>query len=301
MITARQLCIVYAIYSLAVKVISLPSLLYSAAGNLAWLAAAAAAAVEVLLVFIATLFLPKAARKGGTAPAKTDTPSAKTGGTNAVPVKIAYAVFIPVLLLELLVAVKNISAEIPYAIFILTLVFTAIFFAARPPQAFFRACEILWLFVLLAFVIAIIPTIYGIQADFSTLIDGDTASVLPAVTGSLLYFESAIFVFIFAAETADRKHLRKKIITTSALCAVFFTAFTAFFVLLFGPLAAEKTNALADLTLRSKYITDTGAFDWYISSSVLTMLILRFGVIICAVTVCVKKIFGIKAKSEAAK
>ena len=56
-INLRQLCIGYFIYSIGIKVLTLPSALAAGAGNWAWVSAILGVGFECLLVLAATLLL----------------------------------------------------------------------------------------------------------------------------------------------------------------------------------------------------------------------------------------------------
>jgi hypothetical protein len=265
-ISIRQLCIFYIIYSLSIKVLVLPSILSP-------VSAAIGAGFEILSV-AATAWLVKKLN------------------SRKIAAKIVFAAAGLILIIELFLAVQTTKLlvteslrDLPGILFYLPLIIAGLFFAKAPVRAFFRAGEILWWFILIAFIIAIIPTIYSIDLQKITNLSNDV------FVPNLLYFDGALFILIFASES--EKYTPRKVITASLLCGVFFVAFTVLFAILFETLAAEKTLALIDITMASKHITDTGAFDFYIAGSSLTMLIMRAGVTVCAIAVCIKKIFNV--------
>ena len=61
------------------------------------------------------------------------------------------------------------------------------------------------------------------------------------------------------------------------------------FVLLFGNLGRHQTMGLVDMTTASEFITHTGSLDWLIATSILSALILRFGIQLVAVVTLIKR------------
>ena len=286
-INTRQLCIFYAIYSLSIKILALPSILAAGAANFAWAAALIGIAFEILTVMLATWLL------------RIDTKS--------VFAKILYCLFVPILLLELWLTgtvthglvYENLFADLPLIVFIATLAVIGAFFIYRPMRAFFRSGEILWLFILIGIIMAVIPTVYDLDKDFAVLVSGSGSGIVKTAAFNVLYFQTAIFVFIFGASSERNSKDIMKINLTAVFTGLFFAAFVALFIVLFGPLAVNKTTAIIDMTTASKHITDSGAFDWYIASAALTMLVLRLGAEVAAVVICVKKIFNLRKKAVA--
>lgn len=277
-INLRQLCLGYFLYSISLKIMALPSLLATGAGNLAWLVALLGSVLEVVLVFIATRLIKHLDQRGKF-------------------FRTLCFVFIPIIAAQVWLtcrqvyrmAYTDLSTDLSLFIFILTLILLGSFFITRQPRSFFRTAEIIWLLFALALVIAVVPPLYKLQPDWGSLVQGDYTRLLPTLGGNLLFFESAIFVFIFGAETKKTDRELRRINLTAILCSIGYVVFTVLLVILFGPLLPLKPNAIVDITTSSQFITDSGALDWLIVIATLAALVLRFGLQLVAVATLCKR------------
>lgn len=280
-INLRQLCICYFLYSISWKIMTLPSTLAHGSGNLAWLVALIGSVIEVALVFVATRLLKHLNNRG-------------------TLLRTLCFLFIPLIMVEVWLtcsqiyqmAYTDLSTDLSLFIFILTLALLGLFFITRQPRSFFRTGEIIWLFFALGLIIAMVPPLYQIKVDWGTLVQGDYTRLVPTVFSHLLFFESAVFVFIFGAETQKTDRELRRINLTAILCGVGYVVFTMLLVLLFGPLLSHKTNAIVDITTAAQFITNSGALDWLIAIATLSALVLRFGMQLVAIVTLLRRGLG---------
>lgn len=277
-INMRQLCTGYFLYSIGIKVLSLPSALAQTAGNWAWLSALLGVVFEIVLVMLASLILKHCAPQ-------------KTG------FRILCWIIIPLIIAEIVItsieiyhlAYTNLFTDLGITIMIITLVALGLFFLTRQPRAVFRAGEVLRLFFILGLILAIVPTFYNLQVNWQDLIHGKPSQVLTGATTHILFFETATFVLVFGSETKKSNRDLFKINLTAILCGIGYLALMVLFVLLFGSLTRHQTMGLVDMTTASEFITHTGSLDWLIATSILATLILRFGLQLVAVVTCIKR------------
>lgn len=277
-INLRQLCIGYFLYSTCIKVLTLPSALASSAGNWAWLSAIIGVIFELLLVVLSSLILKF------------------TDNQNKFFRTICW-LSLPIVIFEIAVTAKQIYhlaytdlfTDLGITILVITLVALGLFFLTRKPRAMFRAGEILRLFFALGLILAIIPTLYNLQIDWRDLVRGDNTHIISATALNLCFFESATFVLAFGSETRKTNRDLLKINLTALLCGIGFMAFMILFVFLFGSLSQYQIMGLVDMTTAAQFITNNGSLDWLIATSILSALVLRFGIQLVAVVTLIKR------------
>lgn len=277
-INLRQLCIGYFLYSISIKILTLPSALAQGAGGWAWLSAGLGVAFEIATVALATLIL-------------------KFTDSRKPFFRGLCFVLVPCIIAELWVnclqiyhlAYTDLFTNLSMLIFIITLLLLAGFFLTRQPRAVFRAGEIVWLLFAFGLVLAIAPTLYNLRADWSQLVVGDWRSVFATAGGHLLFFESASFVLVFGSETKKTGDELRKINWTALACGLGYFAMIILFIILFGTMAVHKTMGLVEFTSASQFLTTTGSLDWLITIAVLSVLVLRFGVQLVAIVTLIKR------------
>lgn len=277
-ISLRQLCIGYFLYSISLKVLTLPSSLAHGTSNWAWLSALLGVIFELALVLSASLILKF------------------TNNCNRV-FRILCWLLIPVVIYETIVtatqvfqlAYTDLFTNLGITVFVITLIGLGLFFLTRQPRAVFRAGEILWLFFAFGLILAIIPTLYHIQVNWRDLIQGDGNQIFSTTLIHLGFFETATFVLAFGSETrkTDRDLVRLNL--TALVCGIGYCLFMILFVLLFGTLSRHQTMGLVDMTTAAQFITNTGSMDWLIATAILAALVLRFGVQLVAIVTLVKR------------
>ena len=277
-INLRQLCTGYFLYSIGIKVLTLPSALANTAGNWFWLSALLGVAFEIGLVILASLILKF-----------------------CDPQKFFFRglcwAIIPLLVGEIIVnatqvyqlAYTNLFTDLGITVLIITLIALGLFFLTRKPRAVFRAGEVLRLFFVLGLILAIIPTLYRLQVDWQDLIAGKPNQVLPATATHLFFFESATFVLAFGSETRKTNRDLVRLNLTSLICGIGYVLFSILFVLLFSNLSKHQSMGLVDMTTASQFITHTGSLDWLIAMAILATLILRFGMQLVAIVTLIKR------------
>lgn len=277
-INLRQLCTGYFLYSIGIKVLTLPSALAQTAGNWAWASALIGVIFECILVLIASLILSKCDKQSKF-------------------FRILCWLFVPLIIVEIMVtsveiyhlAYTSLFTSLGITVLVITLIALGLFFLTRQPRALFRAGEILKLFFALGLILAIIPTLYNIKIDWQELVQGNSQQILPATGIHLLFFETATFVIAFGSETRKSKSEICRLNLTALLCGIGYFVFMVLFILLFGNLTQHQTMGLVDMTTASQFITHTGSLDWLISTSILATIILRFGMQLVAVVTLVKR------------
>ena len=277
-INLRQLCTAYFLYSISIKVLTLPSALANTAGNWAWLSALIGVSCEIALVILASLILK-----------------------HCNPQKSFFRVLcwlvLPLLVAEIAVtsieiyhlAYTNLFTDLGITIMVITLIALGLFFLTRQPRAVFRAGEVLRLFFVLGLILAIIPTFYNLKVNWQDLVHGDASQIIAGTGTHLLFFESATFVLAFGSETKKSNRDLFKLNLTAVLCGIGYLALMVLFVLLFGSLTRHQTMGLVDMTTASQFITHTGSLDWLIATAILATLILRFGIQLVAVVTLIKR------------
>ena len=277
-INIRQLCTAYFLYSIGIKVLTLPSSLANTAGNWAWVSALIGVTLEIVLVLLASLIL-------------------KRCDPQKIFFRILCWVVLPLLVTEIAVttiqiyhlAYTNLFTDLGITIMVITLIALGLFFLTRQPRAVFRAGEVLRLFFVLGLILAIVPTFYNLQVNWQDLIHGDASQIVAGTATHLLFFESATFVLAFGCETKRSNGDLFKLNLTAILCGIGYFALMILFVLLFGSLTRHQTMGLVDITTASQFITHTGSLDWLIATSILATLILRFGIQLVAVVTLIKR------------
>lgn len=277
-INLRQLCTGYFLYSIGIKVLSLPSLLAQNAGGWSWLSALLGVFFEIVLVFIACFIL-------------------KRHDKQSKFLRVLCWLLVPLTIVEIGVttveiyhlAYTNLFTTLGITVLVITLIALGLFFITRQPRALFRAGEILKLFFILGLILAIIPTLYNIKINWQDLVHGDLRQILPATGMNLLFFESATFVIAFGSETRKSDHELRRLNLTALLCGIGYFIFIVLFVLIFGNLSQHQTMGLVDMTTATQFITSSGSLDWLIAMSILATIILRFGMQLVAVVTLIKR------------
>lgn len=277
-INLRQLCTGYFLYSTCIKVLTLPAELANTAGNWAWVSAILGVIFELVVVLLASLIL-------------------KFTNNQSYVFRVVCWLLIPVIIAEIAVtaiqiyhlAYTDLFTNLGITIFVITLLALGLFFITRQPRAMFRTGEILRLFFILGLVLAIIPTLYNLKVNWHDLVSGDNSQIIPATFSHLLFFESATFVLAFGSETHKTSQELCRINLTALICGIGYIALMILFVLLFGGLGRHQTMGLIDLTTAAQFITNSGSLDWLIATSILSALILRFGVQLVAMVTLIKK------------
>ena len=277
-INMRQLCTGYFLYSISIKVLSLPSALANTAGNWAWVSALLGILFEITLVGIASIILNRC-------------------NPNKTFFRILCWLILPLLIAETVIttvqvyqlAYTNLFTDLGITIMVITLIALGLFFLTRQPRAIFRAGEVLRILFILGLILAIIPTIYNLKFNWQDLVHGDASGIINSTTTHLLFFESATFVLAFGSETHKTNRDLFKLNLTAIVCGVGYFALMVLFILLFGSLTRHQTMGLVDITTASRFITHTGSLDWLIATSILATLILRFGMQLVAVVTLIKR------------
>ena len=277
-INLRQLCIGYFLYSISIKVLTLPSALANGAGNWAWVSAILGIIFELCLVVIASLILKF------TEPRKV---FFRGLCWLLIPVVACEVVLTAVQVFHL--AYTDLFTNLGITVFVITLVGLGFFFLTRQPRSVFRAGEILWLFFAFALVLAIVPTFYQINVNWQDLTRGNSNQILSTIAVNLGFFETATFILAFGSETRKSNRELIRINLTALLCGIGYIAFMVLFVLLFGTLARHQSTGLVDLTTAAQFITNTGSLDWLIATAILAALVLRFGVQLVAIVTLAKR------------
>ena len=280
-INLRQLCIGYFLYSTSIKVLTLPAALASTAGNWAWLSAILGVIFELMLVVAASFILRCS-----------DNPSKFF--------RVICFILLPVVVYEIIIttieifhlAYADLFTDLGITVFVITLIGLGLFFLTRQPRAMFRAGEILWLWVALGLILAVIPTLYNIKVDWHDLIRGSGTGTLPATLMHLGFFESATFVLAFGSETRKTNRDLVRLNLTALVCGIGYAICMILFVLLFGGLSRHQTMGLVDMTTAAQFITGSGSLDWLIATAILAALVLRFGVQLVAVVTLTKRGLG---------
>lgn len=277
-INLRQLCIGYFLYSISIKVLTLPAALSSSAGNWAWLATVLGVIFECALVLIASLVL-------------------KFTNQQNYCFRILCWILVPVMIFETVLTAKQIFhlaytdlfTNLGITVFVITLIGLGLFFLTRKPRSVFRVGEILWLCFAFGLILAITPTLYNLKVNWGDLITGSAKQVLPTALINLGFFESAIFVLVFGSETKKTNRELVRINLIALLCGIGYAAFMVLFVLLFGPLGRHQNMGIVDLTTAAQFITNSGSMDWLIAIAILAALVLRFGVQLVAIVTLAKR------------
>ena len=277
-INLRQLCIGYFLYSIGIKVLTLPSALITTAGNWAWVSALLGVLFELTLVFIACLIL-------------------KYLQSNGKFFRVLCWLMIPLVLIGIVItaiqvyhlAYTHLFTNLGISVLVITLIALGFFFLTRKPRAVFRAGEVLRLLFVLGLILAIVPTLYNIDINWQDLTRGNSNGILPATLMHLGFFESATFVLAFGSESRKANRDLWRINLTALLCGIGYVVFMVLFVLLFGSLGRHHTLGLVDMTTAAQFITHTGSLDWLISTAILATLILRFGIQLVAVVTLAKR------------
>lgn len=277
-INLRQLCLGYFLYSISIKVLTLPSALANGAGNWAWVSAIIGVIFELCLVMLASIILKH-----------TDNHHRFFRGLCwlLLPFIALETILTATQIFQL--AYTDLFTDLGITVFVITLIGLGLFFLTRQPRAVFRAGEILWLFFAFGLIIAIVPTLYQIKIDWHDLIQGDAKQILPAALLHLGFFETATFVLAFGSETKKTNRDLVRLNLTALLCGIGYSLFMILFVLLFGTLGRHQTMGLIDLTTAAQFITNGGSLDWLIATAILSALVLRFGVQLVALVTLVKR------------
>lgn len=277
-INLRQLCSGYFLYSIGIKVLTLPSALTYTAGNWAWVSALIGVVFELLLVAGASLIL-------------------RYTDTKQKFFRVICWIIIPIVMIEIVItaiqiyhlAYTNLFTDLGITVLVITLIALGLFFLTRQPRAVFRAGEVLRLFFVLGLILAIIPTLYNLKMNWGDLTTGSGNQIFFTTIMHLGFFETATFVLAFGSETHKTNRDLRRLNLTALLCGIGYVAFMVLFILLFGSLGRHQTMGLVDMTTASEFITHTGSLDWLIATSILATLILRFGMQLVAVVTLAKR------------
>lgn len=277
-INLRQLCIGYFLYSISIKVLTLPSILTNSAGNWAWISAMLGVIFEIALVVVASLILKFTDRQNRF-------------------FRVLCWVLAPIVAVETILtatqifqlAYTDLFTDLGITVFVITLIGLGLFFLTRQPRSVFRAGEILWLFFALGLILAIIPTFYQIDVDWRDLVRGNSNQILPTLFMNLGFFETATFVLAYGSETRKTDRELARLNLTALACGIGYSALMILFVLLFGTLGRHQTMGLVDMTTAAQFITNSGSLDWLIATAILAALVLRFGVQLVAIVTLIKR------------
>ena len=297
-ISQRQLIIFYCIYSFAIKFLMLPQLLSTHAGKDAWLSALFGTVLELAVLFL-VLNVLIIGRDG-------DIYSDIRNNTKAIGGKIIIALMLAVFLLQAFILIRsayhllndNLFEDISVKLFSVPMLIMGIFFCFLPARAIFRSGEIFYVFIIIGIALSVFPALSQISA--SEILPIADHGAKPMFTGfyyNLIYFESASFLLMFSGDIKIEKHFRKKFMITAGIVGLFFVFFVFMFYSLFGPLAATKNIAVANLTLYSSFITNNGRLDWVLITIWLLLLMLRFGVTFYCCFTAVRYITNVKHRA----
>jgi len=264
-ITTRQLIIFYVIWSASIKFLALPSLLARDAGRDAWLAAAIATVLELLILFLVLNFI------------------IYKNKFNLKFIKyfkyLFYLIAFGILGYELYVLTTqtfhllndNLFERVSWAWFVVPMALLGVFFCFMPTKAVFRSGEVFFLFVIAGVVLAVGPALPRIDVREVLPIGTSGTGMLLAVAKNLIYFESGLFILIFARDIQISPHFRKKFMTVAALTGAFFVFFLFMVYSLLGPLTTTNAVALTSLMQSAR-------LDWVVITMWLLLVLLRFGV-----------------------
>jgi len=271
-ISTRQLIIFYAIFSFALKFLSVPKLLATTVGTDAWISAIISTVIELLVLFLALNILVMGKRS-----------------------KIVLPFMLAMFFLQMVVIIgashslvtRHLFHEMRLQTFLIPLVLFGMAFAFVSARAIFRSGEIFYLLIIIGLALSIFPVIPRIQVSQMTPVGSSGfGSIVSSVFRNLIFFESASFLLIFSGDIKVSKDFRKKFMTIASVIGVVFVAFVFIAISVFGPLAMYKDNAIVDLAVRR--------MDMIVVCVWLILLMLRFGVTFHAAFVCIRYLFNIK-------
>ena len=297
-ITTRQLIIFYCIYSFSIKFLSFPQILAQGAGNAAWITAAIGTLIELALLFLVLNVLVMGKNS--------DIYSDLRNNTKWIGAKFIILLMFCVFLLQLFILLTqsfiliriNLFNDMNIHIFLVPLMLFGILFCFVPARAIFRSGEIFYLLIILGLALAVFPALWKMNfSDLSPVFNKGVDSVFNSVYLNLIYFESAAFLLVFSGDIKIDKNFRKKFMTTASILGLFFVFFVFMCITVFGPLAPTKPVAIANLTLYSNFLTQSGRLDWVLVCIWLMLLLLRFGATFYASFACVRYLFNVKHRA----
>jgi hypothetical protein len=265
-INTRQLIIFYLIYSFAIKLLKLPSLLDG------WLTAALGMLIELAVLFVVLLAIE---RKGN--------------------VKVLMPLLFLFFLLQVLITLahtnfllgRTLYEDLNKHMFIIPMILLGAVFVFSKTRAVFRSGEIFYILIAIAVVLAVLPAIPKVDItetvptlDFRNLLD------------NLIYFEGALILLMFGGEVDIGKNFKRNFMGWALFGAVVFVAFVFFYNSLFGPLASLRPLGIVDVTGQNAYLAQNFRLEWIIVCVWLLLLSIRFGVLFhgCFLAVRSKKV-----------
>ena len=294
-ISTRQLIIFYCIYTFAIKFLALPQLLSLHAGHDAWIAALVGTIVELLLLIVVLNVIVAWREKG----------IYKGLSENMMEVgsRVVFVAMGALLLLQLLImtgllkslVLQSLFHDLSPQLFLIPLVLFGMSFCFAKTRAVFRSGEIFYLLIAVGLILSVLPAITSIDvAEVTPVMANGLPNIFRAVFANLIFFESAIFLLLFAGDIKVTKDFRKKFFSFATLAGVIFVLFVFMATAVFGPLMPLKNMAVIDMTTHSQFLATSGRMDWILISIWLLLLLMRFGVTFYCLFTCLRKIFGIK-------
>ena len=295
-ITTRQLIVFYFIYTYSIKFLMLPNLLAAEAGRDSWISALLGGIVELVLLFVVCKSMEhkpeidvyQSLRK----------PFTHVGG--AAILLVMFVLF----LLQSFITIQQTYYLLGQTLyesmnihqFLIPFLIVAIFFCFMPTRAAFRGGEIFYVLVLLGIGLALLPAFGKVNTNEVLPILGmGVGGIFNSVYKNLVYFESAIILFMFKGQTKADEGFTKKFMLASVVGVLVFAAFVFLYYSLFGPLTIFKDIAVVNITQVSSYISQNGRLDWIIACIWVILLLIRFGTTFFAAYACIKHITGISS------
>ena len=277
----------------------MPGLLSSGAGRDAWIVALVGSAIELGILFLVLNVLTIG--KGS------DIYSDLRANTTFIGAKFLVILMLAMFLLQLLILTSQsylflnehlFSNTLNIHKFIVPLMLFGIFFCFMPARSFFRSGEIFYIVAILALALSVLPSLPQMRpSEITPMFGGGAAPIFKTLFHNLIYFESASFLLVFSGDIKVEKNFRRNFMITAGIVALFFVFFVFMFTSLFGPIADIKNVAIANLTLHSSFLTQSGRLDWILICVWLLLLLIRFGVTFFATFACIRYLFNIKHRA----
>jgi spore germination protein KB len=275
----------------------LPSLLATGAGRDAWIAALVGSILELAILFLVINVITRN---------NDDMYASLRRTTTWAGAKFVMVLILAVFVLQLLILMQqsfmilneNLFANLHRQTFVIPILFFGVLCCFVEARSIFRSGEIFFMLIVVAFALAVFPAIPQMRpSEVLPILDDGFAPVLGAVFRNLIYFESAAFLLVFGGDAEIKKNFKRNFMIWASLVSLFFVFFVFMFTSLFGVLAPIKSVAIANMTLHSSFLTQSGRFDWFLVCVWLLLLLVRFGVTFFGAFVCIKNLFNVKRKA----
>ncbi len=191
--------------------------------------------------------------------------------------------------------VKFLYDELNVWIYIIPIAFVCGYFSVKGITTISRTIEIFYIFVLLGIFICALTSIDGV--DFNNILpifENGFSQTLDGLWAQLFYRGNGLILLLFMGKIKFSNHFVLKFTSATLFASLLLLSITFIFYLVYGPSTIYVEFALADLPQYNPFVSDLGRLNWLAVVVCVIALILTTSVLLYALSLCLRWIFGFK-------